>query len=97
MESQAMWIINCSQQLTKLPTCCRNNMDEDTHEKYVQLHMDILAYHSRVKNKAEESLRGIRAKVGFVPRDVEEHLQELQRVEVSVRHHHHRRRLPYMS
>lgn len=59
----------------------RNNIDGDTHEKYVQLHMDILTYHSRVKNKAAESLRSIKAKVGFVPRDVEEHLRELQRVE----------------
>ena len=47
--------------------------------------MDILTYHSRVKNKAAESLRSIKAKVGFVPRDVEEHLQELQRVEVGSR------------
>jgi hypothetical protein len=60
----------------------RNNIDDDTHEKYVKLHMDILTYHSRVKNKSEESLRSIKAKVGYVPRDVEEHLQELQRVEV---------------
>mmetsp|Transcript_20187 Transcript_20187/g.34049 ORF Transcript_20187/g.34049 Transcript_20187/m.34049 type:complete len:306 (-) Transcript_20187:148-1065(-) len=58
----------------------RNNIDDDTHEKYVQLHMDILTYHSRVKNKAAESLRSIKAKVGFVPREVEEHLLELQRV-----------------
>lgn len=62
--------------------CHSNNIDDDTHEKYVKLHMDILTYHSRVKNKAAESLRSIKAKVGFVPRDVEEHLQELQRVEV---------------
>lgn len=57
-------------------------MDEDTNNKYVKLHMDIMTHHSRVNTKVEESLRSIKAKVGFVPREVEEHLKELQNIQV---------------
>lgn len=57
-------------------------MDDGTHEKYVQLHLDIMAYHARVQSMAHQSLRCVRARVGFVPREVEAHLQALLQAEV---------------
>ena len=60
-------------------------MDDAAHEKYVQLHLDIMAYHSRVRRGAEDSLRSVKAKVGFVPRDVALALKELLGLQVAWR------------
>lgn len=57
-------------------------MDNDTHERYVQLQMEIATYHSTVKRKAEDSLGSVKAKVGFVPREVETQLRALQQLQV---------------
>ena len=59
-------------------------MDNQTHEKYVQLHMDILSYHSNVKSKGDDCLQSIRKRVGFVPREVETQLKELREIQVKI-------------
>ena len=71
-------------QLLCIVYVCRNsnNMDGEANEKYVKLHLDIMTHHSRVQTKVEESLRSIKAKVGFVPREVEDYLKELKDIQV---------------
>jgi len=59
----------------------RSGMDEETHERYVQLHMDIMAYHRKVRDKVTSCQKCIKAKVGFMPREVGLLLNELQELE----------------
>lgn len=58
----------------------RNAMDNDAHEKFVKLHMDIMTYHSQVKNKVDQSMHSIKARIGFIPREVEQNLRELKKL-----------------
>lgn len=59
----------------------RNVMDEESHEKFVQMHMDIMEYNSTIKTKAEECLKVIKSRVGFIPREVESQMKELKEIE----------------
>jgi hypothetical protein len=57
-------------------------MEGDAQQRYVQLHVDLSAYHSQVKSRANQCLQCVQRKVGFVPREVQSQLTELRELQV---------------
>mmetsp|Transcript_3878 Transcript_3878/g.6062 ORF Transcript_3878/g.6062 Transcript_3878/m.6062 type:complete len:407 (+) Transcript_3878:29-1249(+) len=56
----------------------RNSMDEAAHEKYVQLHLQSVNYHTRVNQLVGAAEGTIRARMGFVPRGVQERFSAIR-------------------
>jgi hypothetical protein len=45
-------------------------MEDDAHAKYVQLHIQIVNYHTKIQHMMNSLDSGVKSRIGFVPRDI---------------------------
>lgn len=61
----------------------RNRMEDDAHAKYVQLHIQIVNYHTKINQLMGSLESGIKTRIGFMPRDIQNHIDKVRNLPVS--------------
>jgi hypothetical protein len=64
--------------LSLISPCHRNRMEDDAHAKYVQLHIQIVNYHTKVQQMMNSLEAGVRTRIGFIPRDILDHINKVR-------------------
>ena len=60
----------------------RNRMEDDAHGKYVQLHIQIVNYHTKINQLMGSLESGVKTRIGFIPRDIQNHIDKVRNLPV---------------
>lgn len=60
----------------------RNRMEDDAHAKYVQLHIQIVNYHTKINQLMNSLEAGVKTRIGFLPRDIQSHIDKVRNLPV---------------
>ncbi len=58
-------------------------MEDDAHAKYVNLHIQIVNYHTKITQLMDSLESSVRTRIGFVPRDIQHNIEKVRQLPVS--------------
>lgn len=61
----------------------RNRMEDDAHAKYVQLHIQIVNYHTKINQLMGTLESSVKTRIGFMPRDIQNNIDKVRNLPVS--------------
>lgn len=59
-------------------------MEDDAHAKYVQLHIQIVNYHTKIQHMMNSLESGVRTRIGFIPRDILTQINKIRNLPVAL-------------